>query len=153
MVEGSFPPYEEAFPARYGFVFEVDGGEFEGLLRQAFTAVKGSDHTAVRFTANGTLELRAMCEDVTFDASVPSYSISATDAPLGDMADVVFGFNPRYLADAVALAGGGRVEIALGDGWRPGMKGKPDGVGSAPARITKAAGGDWRALVMPVSLD
>lgn len=133
LIEGEFPKYGGLVPKERKGRLAVSRDDLQGVARQAAILATGSEPVKFVLGSGGDLFMTAQAADVGgtkigFDADYD-----------GD--EMVVGFNPSYLADALDACPSDRVWIDVIDGRQP--------------AVLTAAGDDdrsWFALLMPVRM-
>ena len=113
LLEGTFPRYREVIPASHPARMEAAVGELERGVRQA--AVLTSDESrAVRFHLGGDRLVLSARTPEAGDARV-EVEVSYEGDPL------LIGFNPKFIADALAPVEDENVEFYFGTPEEPGL--------------------------------
>ncbi len=135
LVEGSFPQYEQVVPTQGDKLVRMDKASLAGALRRVSLLSQSRSHGVRLELSAGTLDLVA--ED-------PEVGTARESLPVAyDGADLVIGFNARYILDVLALIPNDGVTLSLSDDLSPGV--------IQPLQEEKAEGG-FLAVVMPMRI-
>jgi DNA polymerase-3 subunit beta len=111
LIEGSFPKYRSLLPESYPTSMVV---EKEGLLEAlGRVALVAEDHIPVRLQiGEGGVEIAVTRQDVGGETEYLVGQFSGSEP-------VLIAFNPKYLADGVAVVSGDKIRIQVIDGLKP----------------------------------
>lgn len=119
LIEGEYPPYNKIIPSDFAHSFEIDGQEFENLLKRAQVFARESSNI-IRLQIKDK-QMKVVANSPTYGNQEGTMTVNVKSGEGGEIA-----FNSRYLLELISTLSPEKITFMMNESLTPALF-RPDG--------------------------